>query len=158
MKSGEAPKSTRLQERIEINLVLVQCLLSCFSCVRLFVTPWTLAHQAPLSMEFSRQEYWSGLPHPSPGDLPHTGIEPGSPAMQADSLLSEPPGKPLAIKRLQIFMKCSQERQMWLSFGQSGKYFWVTNIQFHMFCLLLAIFNYQFHKILKVNFFISHPK
>ena len=76
------------------------------------MTPWTVARQATLSMEISRQEYWSGLPHPSPGDLPHTGIEPGSPAMQADSLLSEPPGKPLAIKRLQIFMKCSQERQM----------------------------------------------
>ena len=79
MKSGEAPNSTRLQERIEINLVLVQCLLSCFSCVRLFVTPWTLAHQAPLSMEFSRQEYWSESPFPSPGDLPDLGIEPMSP-------------------------------------------------------------------------------
>ena len=57
-------------------------------------TPWTAAHQAPLSMEFSRQEYWSGLPFPSPGDFPNTGIKPGSPALQADSLLSEPPGKP----------------------------------------------------------------
>ena len=49
-----------------------------------------VAHQAPLSMEFSRQEYWSGLPFPTPGDLPDPGIEPGSPALQADSLLSEP--------------------------------------------------------------------
>ena len=49
------------------------------SRVRLFAIPWTLAYQAPLSMEFSRQEYWSGLPFPSPGDLPDTGIEPGSP-------------------------------------------------------------------------------
>ena len=57
-------------------------------------TPWTAAHQAPLSMEFSRQEYWSGLPFPSPGDFPNTGIKPGSSALQADSLLSEPPGKP----------------------------------------------------------------
>ena len=57
------------------------------------MTPWTVAHQAPLSMEFSRQEYWSGLPFPSPGDLPDLGIEPGSPALQANSLLSEPPGK-----------------------------------------------------------------
>ena len=56
-------------------------------------TPWTVACQAPLSMEFSRQEYWSGLPFPSPGDLPDPGIVPGSPALQADSLLSEPPGK-----------------------------------------------------------------
>ena len=63
-----------------------------FSCVWLFVTPWTVAYQAPLSMEFSRQEYWSGLPFPSPGDLPNPGIEPGSPALQADTLPSEPPG------------------------------------------------------------------
>ena len=50
-----------------------------------------VAHQAPLSMEFSRQEYWSGLPFPTPGDLPDPGIKPGSPALQADSLLFEPP-------------------------------------------------------------------
>ena len=50
-----------------------------FSRVRLFATPWTVAHQAPPSMDFSRQEYWSGLPFPSPGDLPYPGIEPGSP-------------------------------------------------------------------------------
>ena len=56
-------------------------------------TPWTVAHQAPLSTGFSRQEYWSGLPCPSPGDLPHPGIEPRSPAWQVDSLLSEPPWK-----------------------------------------------------------------
>ena len=59
-----------------------------------FVTPWTVAHQAPLSMEFPRQEYWNGLPFPSPGDLLDSGMEPGSPALQANSLLTEPPGKP----------------------------------------------------------------
>ena len=59
----------------------------------LFATLWTIAYQAPLSIEFSRQEYWSGLPFPSPGDLPNPGIDPGSPALQEDSLLSEPPGK-----------------------------------------------------------------
>ena len=64
------------------------------SRVRLFVTPRTVAYQAPPSMEFSRQEYWSGLPFPSPGDLPNPGIEPGSPALEADALTSEPPGKP----------------------------------------------------------------
>ena len=53
------------------------------------VTPWTVAHQAPLSMRFSRQEYWSGLPFPSPGDLPDTGIKPRSPVLQADSLPTE---------------------------------------------------------------------
>ena len=57
------------------------------------------AHQAPLSMEFSRKECWSGLPFPSPGDLPNPGIEPGSPALPADSLLSEPPGKLRMTKR-----------------------------------------------------------
>ena len=64
------------------------------SRVRLFGTPWTLAHQAPPSMEFSRQEYWSGLPFSSPDDLPDPGIKPRSPALQADALPSEPPGKP----------------------------------------------------------------
>ena len=59
------------------------------SCVRLFATPWIVAHQAPLSMGFSRQEYWSGLPFPSPGDLPDPGIEPKSPASQADVLTSD---------------------------------------------------------------------
>ena len=61
------------------------------SRVRLFATPWTVAHQAPPSMGFSRQEYWSGLPFPSPGDLPDPGIEPRSPALQADALTSELP-------------------------------------------------------------------
>ena len=62
------------------------------SCVQLFGTPWTVAHQAPLSMEFSRQEYWSGLPYPTPGIFP-TKIEPRSPTLQTDSLPSEPWGK-----------------------------------------------------------------
>ena len=57
-----------------------------------FASPWTVACQTPLFMEFSRQKYWSGLPCPSPGDLPNLGIEPGSPALQADSLSTEPPG------------------------------------------------------------------
>ena len=65
------------------------------SSVQLFASPWTVAYQAPQSMEFSRQEYWSGLPFLSLGDLPKPGIEPESPALQADSLLSEPPGKTL---------------------------------------------------------------
>ena len=69
----------------------------CYSlnCVRLFTTPWAL--QAPLSMGFSRREHWSGLPVPSPGDLPNSGIEPGSPTLQADFSPSEAPGKPKAM-------------------------------------------------------------
>ena len=62
------------------------------SCVQLFLTLWTVAHQASPSMGFSRQEYWSGLPFPSPGDLTDPGIKLRSPALQADSLPSEPPG------------------------------------------------------------------
>ena len=62
-----------------------------------FETPWTAAYQAPLSMEYSRQEYWSVLPFPSPGDLPDPGVESRSPTLQADALLSEPPGKPLKL-------------------------------------------------------------
>ena len=67
-----------------------------FVCVLVLAdsaTPWTAAHQAPLSMGFSRKGYWSGLLFPSPGDLPNPGIEPGSPKLQADSLLIELPGK-----------------------------------------------------------------
>ena len=60
---------------------------------RLFATPWTVAYQAPPSVGFSRQEYWNGLLFPSLGDIPNPGIEPGSPALQADALPSEPPGK-----------------------------------------------------------------
>ena len=70
------------------------------SHVQLFVTPRTVAHQAPLPMEFSRQEYWSGLPFPSPEDLPNSGIEPWSPALQADSLPFEPAGKSKSPKRV----------------------------------------------------------
>ena len=65
-----------------------------FSRVRLFATPWTVVYQAPPSMGFFREEYWSGLPFPSPVDLPDPGIEPESPVLQADALTSEPPGKP----------------------------------------------------------------
>ena len=70
-----------------------------FSHVQLFVTPWTVAHQAPPSIGFSRQEYQSGLPFPSPGDLLDPGVEPGSPALQADALPFEPPGKPIILKK-----------------------------------------------------------
>ena len=63
------------------------------SRVRLFATPWTVAYQASPSMGFSRQGYWSGVPFPSPGELPDPGIKPGSPALEADALTSEPPGK-----------------------------------------------------------------
>ena len=98
------------------------------SHVQLFVTPWTVAYQALPSMGFSRQEYWSGLPFPSPGDLPDPGIEPGSPALEAEALTSEPPGKPRkhyfslwSFKLLTWFYKYRMVRwHHWLS-GQEFK-------------------------------------
>ena len=80
------------------------------SRVQLFVTPWTVAYQVPPSMGFSRQEFWSGLPFSSPGDLPNPGIESMSPALQADSLLSEPPGKPIICLR-GSFIFCNKRSQ-----------------------------------------------
>ena len=74
------------------------------SRVRLFATPGTAAYQAPPSMGFSRQEYWSGSPFPSPGDLPNPGIKPRSPTLQAGALTSEPPGKPY-VRSVQIEME-----------------------------------------------------
>ena len=72
----------------------VKAKVKLLSRVQLFVTLWTVAYQAPPSMGFSRQEYWNGLPFPSPGDLSDPGIEPRFPALQTDALPSEPPGKP----------------------------------------------------------------
>ena len=81
--------------------ILKEVKVKLLSRVRLSVTPWTVAYQAPRSMEFSRQEDWCGLPFPSPGDLPNPGIEPGSPALQADALPSEPPGR-LILKEINL--------------------------------------------------------
>ena len=79
------------------GLVFLACMLSHFSHVQLFATPWTVAHQAPLSMGFSRQEHCSGLQLPSPGDLPNLGIKHMSLVLQVDSFLTEPPGYFLSI-------------------------------------------------------------
>ena len=94
-------KCDLLVERHELWIrniwVQIQALALCawsLSCVQLFVMPWTVICQTPLSMEFSRQEYWTGLPCPPPEDLPNPGIKPRSPILQADSLPSEPPAKP----------------------------------------------------------------
>ena len=81
-KSGVVPDALSSQTTMEDMHV---CMLRRFSRVRLFATLWTVAHQAPLSMGFSRQGYWSGLPFPSPGDLSDSGIEPRSPALQVES-------------------------------------------------------------------------
>ena len=91
-----------------------------------FVTSGTVAHQAPLFMGFPRQEYWSGLPFPSPGDLPDPGIEPRSPALQMDSLPSELPGKPqplrILLKNLNVLAKliCKSFYPVGESYGAGG--------------------------------------
>ena len=87
------PVYSFLPEGTLVSMVKVKVKL--LSLVPLFGIPWTVVYQASLSMGFSRQEYWSGLPFPSPGDLPDPGIKPGSPTLQADALTSEPPGKPM---------------------------------------------------------------
>ena len=82
-------------QTIQNKYLIVTLSMYChLSHVQLFATPWTTAHQAPLSIGFSKQEYWSGLPFPSPGDLPNPVIKSRSSALQADSLPSESPGKP----------------------------------------------------------------
>ena len=97
LEEGMATHSSTLAWRIpwtEPWWATVYGVTEWLSRVLLFATPWTVAYQAPRSMGFSRQEYWSGLPFPSSGDLPNPGMEPGSPALQTDALPSEPPGKP----------------------------------------------------------------
>ena len=84
-----------MSDSIVPAVISVLCYTQSLSLVRLFVTPWTVARQAPLSMGFPRQEYWSGLPFPPPEDLPNPGIELTSPTLQADSLPDEPPRKPI---------------------------------------------------------------
>ena len=99
--------------------------------MRLFATPWTVAYQAFPSMGFSRQEYWSGLPFPSPGDLPSSGIKPGSPALQADALNSEPPGIPSLVKEMPLEIKLLlQTSDAFL--GLQGRLFWVTFFVFQV--------------------------
>ena len=92
--SGSSDVSILQMRKLRHKEVKVKSL----SCVRLFATPWMATYQAPRSMGFSRQEYWSGLPFASPGDFPNPGIEPRSLALQTDALPSEPLGKPKEVK------------------------------------------------------------
>ena len=78
-----------------LEFIYIKMCVSC-SVVSNSATPWTIAGQIPLSVEFSRQEYWSGLPFPSPEDLPDPGIKPTSSGLQADSSPLDPPGKPIS--------------------------------------------------------------
>ena len=96
------------------------CMCQLFSCVQIFATPWTVADQATLSMGFSRQEYCTGLPFPSPGDFLYPGIESQSPALQTDSLPSEAPGKPLFCLYLTVFPTVSYISSWLLHLFQGG--------------------------------------
>ena len=87
-----SPVLSLLQELASLLGLFTRVKVKSLSLVRLFATPWTVAYQAPPSMGFSRQEYWSGVPLLSPGELPNPGIEPESPSLQAAALPSEPPG------------------------------------------------------------------
>ena len=102
MKTYYYSRSPGLALLLPVHLALCMhvCMLSHFSCVHLFAAFQTVAHQAPLSMEFSRQEYWSGVPCPLPGDLPDSGVQsesPAYPALQVDSLPTEAWGKPFLL-------------------------------------------------------------
>ena len=100
MDMGRGEERVRCMERVTWKLTLPYVKQEfairsdqLLSHVRLFATLWTVAYQASPSLGFSRQEYWSGLPFPSPGDCPDPGIKPGSPTLEADTLTSEPSGK-----------------------------------------------------------------
>ena len=95
-RSRQGQKTPTIQLKYKKHF-LWDCLCMCYSlsCVQLFVSPWTVAHQSPLFMEFSRQEYWNRLPFPSPGDLLDPGIEPRSSALTGGLFTTEPPEKTL---------------------------------------------------------------
>ena len=102
-----------------LHALLDMCVCACvLTLVQLFAIPWTVAHQASLSMGFPRQEYWSGLPFSTPEDLPNPGIEPASflsPALQADALTSEPPGKPIVNKKTFISLNLCVASSVWMA-------------------------------------------
>ena len=101
----------QIRYRTQLNIIkAIHDKVKSLSRVRLFATPWSAASQAPLSLGFSRQEYWSGLPLPSPGDLPTSEIEPGSLTLQADALLSKPPGKPMINPQVKSYVTVKVER------------------------------------------------
>ena len=112
------------------------------------VTPWTVARQAPLSMGFSRQEYWSGFPCPSPGDLPNPGIKPGSLALQANSLQSEPPGKPNLIRE-----RLKDHNTVKLS---CVKYFYTKNVWKETLKVVLTVISGWWWRVCEGFLFLSH--
>ena len=118
------------------------------SRVQLFATPWTEEPGRLQSMGFSRQEYWNGLPFPSSGDLPNPGIKPGSPALQADTLSSEPWGKPLKM----VVKNGSYNLKGRLNWG-SGLNSRITR-KFHLSLYLHEIFNFNYYSIRLLDLYL----
>ena len=112
--------NTHIENNIHHNIYLAQML----SHIWLFATPWTLAHQGLLSIEFSRQEYWSGLPFPSPRDLPGLGIKPRSTALQAYSLPSELLGKPIFFPKSEVKLRNNEVISKGLSLKSPSETIW----------------------------------
>ena len=145
----QSPSAVILEPPKINNIVKVK--VKSLSRVRLFSTPWTVAHQAPPFMGFSRQEYWSGLPFPSPGDLPDPGIESRSPALQADTLTSEPPGKHLNIALIlknKVITICKCYGSIWISY----KFYVIIENKIHgitsdIFVIVFALLKVNFHWI-----------
>ena len=133
-------------------------MLSHFSCVRLFVNLWTVAHQAPLSMGFSRQEYWSGLPGPPPGDPLDPGIEPTfpvTPALQADAFNTEP-RKPLFMIYKHLKLLLQEDRPQYLVYYTVRKGILIAIFLLHLFCFSWNSYYSQITLILSISlYFLS---
>ena len=129
---SELPGKPHVSNNNSLHLLCAQML----SHVWLLVTPWTIARQALLSMGFSRQEYWSGFPFPPPGELPDSGIEPGSPALQAGCLTTEPPGKSHVSNSTKEMQHVEEYEKHW-----NNNFWWVTFIIFaYILFILMPLF------------------
>ena len=142
-------------QEVLISFYFIRCV--CAQMLRhlqLFCDPRTVARQAPLSMGFSRQEYWSGLPCPSPGDLPNSGIKPRCPALQADSLLSEPPRKHFIHSSVYMSTPVSQFilPQPHLGFTLAASEISLTDIFLMTICLFLCVSSVHPSSILSTSF------
>ena len=125
---------------ISLNGPLYHCEVKSLSHARLFATPWTVPNQAPPSMGFSRQEYWSGLPFPSPRDLPDPGIKPRSPTLQADALTCVPPSTFLCLL-------LNKSRFVWYDYSYSSfiLVFIEWNFFFHPFTFTRTLLDVSLH-------------
>ena len=131
-------------------MLMLLVLFSCSVMSNCFAISWTVAQQAPLSMEFSRQEYWSRLPFPSPGYYPNLGIKPVYPTLQADSLPSEPSGKPSNITYFKYYIIVIKCTNIYIC------KWWVYSI--NLITLHYNYFLYQYQNINKTSFKLFHNR